>query len=177
MVIMINGSFGIGKTTVARMLRRALPGSLIYDPEWFGIALMRLGKVFRIRRWETDDFQNIPLWRRSLCAGVRLFGRFASGPVIVPMTFSSREYFDEVLSGLRNQGSQPRVFCLAANLETIERRLASRLNRSENEGNWLARRIRECVEAHRNAHFGESVATENRTARDVADEILNRLRC
>src|SRR4030095_375871 len=135
MVIMINGSFGVGKTTVARLLRSALAGSLIYDPEWLGVGFMRVGKWFRIPGWTTDDFQDIPVWRRSVCSGVRVFRTFAAGPVIVPMTFSSGEYFDEVLSGLRNQGSHPRVFCLAASLETIEKRLKNRkLNPRGQEG-------------------------------------------
>src|SRR4030095_7044188 len=176
MVIVINGCFGVGKTTVARALRRALPGSLIYDLEWIGGALMRLGRLLRIRRWQTDDFQNIPLWRRSVSVGAGLFTRLRSGAVIVPMTFSSREYPDEVLSGLRSYGSEPRVFCLAASLETIEHRLASRrLDPAGQEALWLRRRIVECVVAHHDSHFGESLDTENREPDEVANEILQKL--
>ena len=36
MIVLINGSFGIGKSTVARLLRRRVPRSLVYNPEWAG---------------------------------------------------------------------------------------------------------------------------------------------
>ncbi len=36
MIVMINGSFGVGESTVAKLLRKALAGSVVYDPEWAG---------------------------------------------------------------------------------------------------------------------------------------------
>jgi deoxyadenosine/deoxycytidine kinase len=36
MIVVINGSFGVGKTTVAKLLRKAFPGSVVYDPERTG---------------------------------------------------------------------------------------------------------------------------------------------
>ena len=59
MIVIINGSFGVGKTTVARLLRSALSGSVIYDPEWAGSALVRLPAWVRLQGAGTDDFQNI----------------------------------------------------------------------------------------------------------------------
>jgi len=175
MVIIINGSFGVGKTTVARLLHKALPGSSIYDPEYAGVALMRTGKLLDVGPWQTDDFQNIALWRRSVSAGVRMFSRLRSGPVLVPMTFSSREILEEVVSDLRGGGAL-RLFCLNASLATIEARLAPRkLDPNGEEGIWVARRIRECVEAHRDSYFGEAVDTESRSADEVANDILKRL--
>jgi len=176
MIILINGSFGVGKSTIAKLLRDALPGSSIYDPEWVGLILMRAGKWFKIEGSGTGDFQDIPLWRSSIAAGTMLIGRFASGPIIVPMTFSCRDYFDEVLTGLRRRGSELSVFCLRASLATIEHRLEKRrLDPDSKDGVWISRRIRECVEAHRDPHFGDPVDTESRTAREVADEILKRV--
>lgn len=174
---MLNGSFGVGKTTVARLLHKTLPGSSIYDPEWFGVGLMRLGKWFRVKRWRTDDFQNIPLWRKSVATGIQLQRKFASGPVIVPMTFSSRNYLGEVMTDLNRRGDGPRLFCLVADLETLEQRLAKRnLEPNSGEAFWLSRRIRECVSAHRDSYFGESVDTVNRSAPEVAADILQRLK-
>src|SRR5438270_11880548 len=100
MVIMINGSFGIGKTTVARLLRRSLPGSVMFDPEWAGLVLMRLPRWIRLRGSGSGDFQNIELWRGSAVAGAGLFRLIARGPGIVPRTFSRPAYFAEGVTGI-----------------------------------------------------------------------------
>jgi chloramphenicol 3-O-phosphotransferase len=175
MIVLINGSFGVGKTTVARLLRGALRGSRIYDPEWAGIILMRLTKWARLKR--VEDFQDMGLWRKSAVAGIRLFRVVVKGPVIVPMTFSQRAYFDEVLEGVRRLDSEVRVFCLKASLPTVEKRLLGRGTKIEGPGSeWIARRIKECAEAHRDTHYGEPVETEERSAREVAEDVIERLR-
>jgi DNA helicase HerA-like ATPase len=175
MVILINGSFGAGKTTVARLLREMLRGSVIYDPEWTGFVLQRLpGRGRRSRA--LDDFQHIALWRTSAVVGVRLFRTLASGPVIVPMTFTHRAYFDEVVAGIRRFDPDLRIFCLRASLDTVKRRLVGRGTPVDGAGSeWIARRIQECAEALRDPHFGEPVDTELSSAREVAREITRRL--
>lgn len=174
---MINGSFGVGKTTVAKLLRETLPGSVIYDPEWVGFVLKRMPKFFYLKKSKPDDYQHIKLWRSSIPAGVRLFRLFRRGTVIVPMTFSHRPYFDEVVGGIKNFDETLKIFCLKASLETIKQRLTERGDRIEGDGaEWIARRIVECAEAHQNPHFGEPVETENLTAEEVSREIIRRLK-
>jgi predicted kinase len=176
MVVLINGSFGVGKTTVARLLRGTLPGSTVYDPEWAGIALMRLSKWAGVKGPGVEDFQHFRMWRKSAVAGVRLFRSLARGPVIVPMTFTDRSYFDEVVAGIRRFDSELRVFCLKASLPTVKERLTERGDKTEGPGaEWVARRIVECAEAHRDPHFGEPVNAEDRTAREVAADVADRL--
>ena len=177
MILLLNGSFGVGKTTVAKLLRSSLRGSVIYDPEWSGMVLMRLPGWIKLKGSGSDDFQHIELWRKSVVAGVRLFRLFASGPVIVPMTFSSRAYFDWVVMNLKRLDAELRVFCLKASLATIRRRLVGRRTKIEGPGSeWIARRIVECVEAHRDPHFGEPVDTEDRSALEVAEDIFKKLK-
>jgi len=177
MIVMINGSFGVGKTTIAKLLRGSLPGSVIYDPEWVGFVLRRLPKWIKLKGSGSDDYQDIALWRRSAVAGVRLFRLFASGPVIVPMAFSRRDYFDEVVRGIEPLDSELRMFCLKASLATVKKRLVERGTEIEGAGTeWIACRIIECAEAHRDSNFGEPVDTEGRSAREVAEEIIRRLR-
>lgn len=36
MIIMINGAFGVGKTTTAEALHKKMENSMIYDPEMIG---------------------------------------------------------------------------------------------------------------------------------------------
>jgi chloramphenicol 3-O-phosphotransferase len=176
MIVVINGSFGVGKTTIAKLLRRSLPGSAIYDLEWVGFVLKRLPKWIKLKGSGSGDYQDIVLWRRSAVAGVRLFRLFASGPIIVPMAFSRRDYFDEVVTGIEPLDSELRVFCLKASLATVKKRLVERGTKIEGPGTeWIARRIIQCVEAHNDPHFGESIDTEGRSASEVAEEIISRL--
>ena len=173
---MINGSFGVGKTTIANLLRAALSGSAIYDPEWAGMGLMHLAKWIKLKGSGTDDFQDLNLWRKSAILGTRLFRFFNSGPVLVPMTFSHRAYFDEVITGLKEVDPELRVFCLRASLPTVKKRLAERgTSVAGTEAAWIAGRNAECADAHRDPHFGEPVETEDRTAREVVAEILNKI--
>lgn len=174
MIVLINGPFGVGKSTVGKLLRNILPGSAVYDPEWAGLVLMRLPKWVGIKGSGTDDFQDIVLWRRCTVAGIRLYKWRASGPVIVPM--SRGDYLDEVIAGTRKYGTEIRVFCLKASLPTIRNRLTERGGPSEGPGaEWIARRNIECAAAHRDPHFGEPIDTEDMTALETAQYIFNGL--
>jgi hypothetical protein len=176
MIVMINGSFGVGKTTIAKLLCGSLPGSAIFDPEWAGFFLGRLPRWIKLKGSGSDDYQDIALWRRSAVAGARLFRLFAPGPVLIPMAFSRRDYFDEVVGGIERLDSDLRVFCLKASISTVRKRLVERGTKIEGPGTeWIARRIMECVDAHEDPHFGEPVDTENRSAREVAEDIIKRL--
>jgi broad-specificity NMP kinase len=174
--LIINGAFGVGKTTVAGLIRRAVPGSLVYDPELAGWALRRLSRWIHMRGAGTDDFQDLELWRKSAVAGVRLVRAVAQGPVVVPMAFSRRDYFDEVVGGMSVLDSTVRVFCLRAGMSTILGRLAMRGDDVSGEGSeWIVRKARACVAAHEDEYFGEPIDTEQRSAREIAQEILDRL--
>jgi hypothetical protein len=92
------------------------------------------------------------------------------------MAFSRRDYFDEVVRGIESIDSELRVLCLKAGLGTIRKRLVERGTKIEGPGTeWITRRIIECVDAHNDPHFGEPVDTENRSAREVAEDIIERL--
>ena len=165
----MNGAFGIGKTTVARELRRRRPGSAIYDPEWAGLILQRLPRFVRLEGRGTDDFQDLPLWRRTSLRGIRAT-RLLRSTVIVPMAFSNLAYLTELLAGVRRFDPRVRHFCLTAPFEVVRARLERRGITA-----WQLRRAAECCAAHRAPEFAEHVATEARDAEDVAAEIDMRL--
>jgi deoxyadenosine/deoxycytidine kinase len=167
MIIIINGAFGVGKTTVGRLLARRIAGSRLYNPEWAGSVLMRIPFVS-----VTDDFQDIGWWRKSVISGTRIFRGLARETVIVPMAFCRRDYFDEIVSGMRRFDGEVRVFCLKAGIETIRKRLEQR----GGEMDWPLRKAEECIEAHEDPYFGEAVDTEGVSAEEVASDILGRLR-
>jgi hypothetical protein len=176
MIVLINGSFGVGKTTIAKLLRKRLAGSVIYDPEWAGVALMRSARWIPYQGSGTDDFQDIHLWRRLTIAGSKLSRRLFSGPVLVPMTFTERDYFDEVLSGLNQADPDVKVFCLRATLSTVRQRIAQRgTDNDARAASWVASRLVACAEAHRDPHFGEPIETDARSAITVAADIEAKL--
>jgi hypothetical protein len=171
MILILNGAFGVGKTTVGRILWRRIAGSRLYNPEWAGSVLMRIPFV-RFKGSGTGDFQDIDLWRKSVISGTRMFRGLSGGTVIVPMAFCRRDYFDEIVGGMREFDGEVRVFCLKAGIDTIRKRLEQR----GGEMDWPISRAQECIEAHKDLHFGESVDTEGIRAEEVARDILGRLR-
>lgn len=178
MIVLLNGAFGVGKSTVSRLLWQRLNGSRIYDPEWVGSALMRLSRAIKLRGAGTDDFQDIDLWRRSVVRGTQLVRAVSLGTVIVPMAFGRRDYFDEVVTGIRKFDDDVRAFCLRAGLVTIEKRLRARGEKFDHEsGEWVLRKTQQCIEAHSDPHFGEPIETEILNSAEVADQILHRLDC
>ena len=174
MILFVNGSFGVGKTTVGRILREQIKGSVLYNPEWTGSVLMRL--PFKFRGSGTDDFQDVDLWRKSVVSGIKIFRRFARETVIVPMAFYRKDYLDEIVGGVRKFDKQVRVFCLKGSLETMLERLEKRGENIEaGEDNWSIRKANECIESHKDKSFGEAIITDELNAVEVADEILRRL--
>lgn len=141
MILFINGAFGVGKTTVGKLLWERIAGSRLYNPELTGSVLMRLPGIFEGAG--TDDFQDISLWRRSVVQGIRVF-RAISQTVIVPMAFYNRDYFDEIVRGVGEFDKDVRVFCLKADIDTIKKRL----ERRGGEIDWSLQKARDCIEAH-----------------------------
>lgn len=174
MILLINGSYGVGKTTVGRILRQRITNSRLYNPEWTGSVLMRLPICFNGSG--TDDFQDIDLWRKSVVAGIKIFRFAARDTVIVPMAFCRQEYFDEISAAICKIDDQVRIFCLRASFETILKRLEKRGEKIENgKSNWSVRKAAECIEAHKDKNFGEAIDTNELNAGEVADEILKKL--
>jgi predicted kinase len=166
MVIFLNGSFGIGKTTVARLLVEELSGSALLDPEPLGVVLQRLAKPFK----HIDDFQDLHAWRASSIRLIRLL-RGLRRTLVVPMAFSNEAYLREFLTQVRRVDVETFHFCLTAPLTVVQQRLRHRAGRRGPTA-WQLRRAVECCSEHQRPEYSVHVPTENRSPQDIAGEIL-----
>ena len=169
MYVLLNGAFGVGKSHVARELRRLLPSAVIADPEWIGVLLQHAARRHR------SDFQNDPLWRRMAVLWIRVRRRFGR-VVIVPMAFSNAEYLEEVRAALSADGSTVLHFCLTAPLEVVRQRLAGRGEpHADPRWAWVHRRAAECCAAHAGSVFAEHISTVDRAPGEIASSMAARL--
>lgn len=170
MFIMLNGSFGIGKSTTAKLVREAIPGSVIYDPELAGFILRRLPPRMLGLSQQPADYQDMALWRLVTRKGARLAHLFAS-TVIIPMAFTNRQYMDELAASLSSKGDVRRV-CLVAPLEVVRERLQRRANaEGRNLTEFELSRSKECVMAHANTIFGTPIDA-TRPLSQVVDAVV-----
>lgn len=172
MVIFVNGSFGIGKTAVARILRARLPGSVVFDPEPVGLVLQFLSRWIPLEGRHTDDFQDLASWRRACVCGVRLSRRFRT-TVIVPMTFSNLSYLHEVVAGVEPREPKVLHVCLVAPLPVVEHRIRARADAlGVAPSSWTLRRAAECCAAHQSSGFALHVPAGSRTPDEVASDVI-----
>lgn len=170
---MINGAFGVGKTTIANTLQNEIEHSMIYDPEEIGYMLRNVIPI-DIKRTEsiTGDFQDLELWKElTVDVAKRLITKYKIN-LIVPMTIRKIEYFRFIYNGFKSIDDQTYHFCLSASKETIYERLRLR---GEEEGNWCFQQTDKCLEAYNQYDFGEYIDTEKASIIEIIQEIKEKL--
>jgi chloramphenicol 3-O-phosphotransferase len=165
-ILLLNGAFGIGKTTVAHALVRRLPRTVIFDPEWIGIPLQRLTRVLGMT---VDDFQDLQLWRSVTAATLRIVRLFWP-TVVVPMAISNVAYVTELRTRLARFEPSVLHVCLVAPVETVHARLRSRGAHPVTDA-WSYRRAAECCAVHADHAFSHHVGA-TAPIEDVVAEVL-----
>jgi chloramphenicol 3-O-phosphotransferase len=160
-ILLLNGAFGIGKTTVARLLVARLERAVLFDPEPIGVMLQRVTRV--------GDFQDLRLWRRLTVVGLRVT-RLLYRNVIVPMAFSNLDYLREIRTAASRIDPLVHHFCLVAPVDEVHARLR---NRGEDPGRaaWQYRRAAECCVVHGGAEFAMHIDAAARTPAEIADQL------
>ncbi|WP_270180933.1 AAA family ATPase [Alkalihalobacillus sp. CinArs1] len=173
MIIMINGAFGVGKTTVANELLNKIDNSMLFDPEVVGGMLSALlPSSIKEEEALTGDFQDLELWKEFTVLIAKRTAEKYDKHLIVPMTIRKPDYFHYIFDGFKRIDPETFHFCLTASKETITTRL---LNRGEAYGSWCFYQTDLCIEAFSSGGFGEYISTENRRIEEVVDIIIKRL--
>lgn len=159
MIVWINGSFGVGKTTIAKILKEKLDNAVIYDPEVIGDFLMKTVSE------KKNDFQDYELWREinnNILKRLNKKYKF----IIVPMTITNRTYFEEIIKDL----DEVKHFILIATKKNIMKRLKKRKNSTE----WAYNQVDRCINTFNNNSFeGIRINTNNTKDVEAAMKILS----
>ena len=166
MIIWINGAFGSGKSSVADVINKRIDNSFVYDPEDVGQFLWR---VFPDEMSRKGNFQHINMWREFNYKILKHINDNYSGTIIAPMTIYIKQYYDEIIGSLINDGVIVKHFILTATKQTILSRL---LKRGCDENNWTAQHIDVCLNAYATDILKEKINTEDRSVDDIATEII-----
>ena len=169
MIIVINGSFGVGKSSTAEALTAVLPHAMIFDPEVVGQMVRYITNGVRSGPEETDDFQDIAMWRTlTVSTAEQLHGHYGRD-LIIPMTIAVPDYFKEITEGLQTIDRDFHHFCLIASIPTIQRRLAER---ADHENPWIWTRVLRYVPLFEQPLYTEHIHTDDRSIQSVVDTIL-----
>ncbi|KQL43996.1 tunicamycin resistance protein [Brevibacillus choshinensis] len=173
MIIMINGAFGSGKTSTAQMLQPLVTNSMIFDPEEIGLMIRKIiPEEVRHIHEQTDDFQDIELWKILTVKVAGEVKKKYQKHLIVPMTLYKEENFNYIYNGLKELDEELYHFCLIASEDTIYNRL---VKRGDTVGGWSFQRTAKCVEAFRKDIYQEHLITDHLKTTEIIDIILKRI--
>lgn len=167
MIIWLNGAFGAGKTTCAFELNRRLHNSYVYDPENIGYFIRKNTP----QELYKSDFQDYEEWRSFNFELLTKIYHEYSGTIIVPMTITNPQYYDEIVQKLIDNGTELKHYILYANKETILKRLNKRLERGDT---WAKKQVDRCIYAFDHDITEEKIITDGKTVDAVVNEIAKK---
>jgi hypothetical protein len=126
-IIWLNGTFGVGKTSTADRLVSLIPGSRVVDPETIGHMLQA-----NLADRPVKDFQDWPAWRALVPATLIEVARMTGQHLIAPQTVLSKEYLDALFAPL--EAAQLKVFHVV--LDASDSVLRSRIEMSDEAQEW-----------------------------------------
>ena len=112
------------------------------------------------------------MWREFNYKMLKYIDENYTGVVIAPMTVYVRQYYDEIIGELVNDGVMVEHFILCAAKQTIIDRLIAR---GDVEDGWAARHIDTCIAAFETDMPGEKIITDNMSIKEEAEEIVKML--
>lgn len=171
MIVIVNGAFGVGKTTVVNLLRNQWRNTIVFDPERIGYVLRRLPAFVPLSTQRLGDYQDSVWWRLlTISLAARRARRYYA--LLMPLCISNFDYLQEIQSGLATRGLKVLHLCLTASEETVESRLRARgVDPDSQEGRWVYPRARQACAVHATSRFAAHVPTDGREPGKVAEDI------
>lgn len=118
-ILWLNGTHGVGKTTVSALVQQLIPDSRVFDAEKVGETLMDITPGLP----KTDNFQHWPPWRPLVVETAHRILDYTGGTLIMPMTVLVEQYWREINTGLAGHAIPVRHFVLHAEPDTLRRRI------------------------------------------------------
>jgi hypothetical protein len=118
-IVWLNGTHGVGKTTTSALVQQLIPDSRVLDAEKVGETLMDITPGLP----STDNFQHWPPWRPLVVETARRVLDYAGGTLVMPMTVLVEEYWREISAGLAHHAIPVRHFVLHADEGTLRGRI------------------------------------------------------
>lgn len=118
MMLWINGTFGVGKTTTGQALVEARTALRLFDPEAVGYMLMN-----SLKDQAFSDFQDLPAWRAPVPATAIEIRRHTGQHLVAVQTVLRQDYWEEPKASFREQNDQVVHIVLDADEETLRNRV------------------------------------------------------
>jgi hypothetical protein len=119
MIVWLNGTHGVGKTTTSALVQPLIPNSRVFDAEKVGETLMDITPGLP---W-TGNFQHWPPWRPLVVETARHVLDYTGGTLVIPMTVLVEQYWREISAGLAQHAIPVRHFVLHADHDTLRGRI------------------------------------------------------
>ena len=166
MIYWINGAYGVGKTTVANLLKDKLNKAYIFDPELVGNAI----RDNYPKEMFKETFEEYPLWldtNYKLLSDI--FNKY-DGDIIVPMTLLKEESYLQIIKRLQDDGISVTYIFLDGDEQTLYHRMVE-LGREEPDG-WCVKHIPICLAVQKKEKYAIHINTIDKTPDEIVDIIL-----
>jgi hypothetical protein len=118
-IVWLNGTYGVGKTTTSALLQPMIPSARVFDAEKVGETLMDIKPGLP----RTDNFQHWPPWRPLVVETAYRILDYTGGALVIPMTVLVEQYWREISAGLAEHSIPVRHFVLHADQPTLRGRI------------------------------------------------------
>ena len=173
MIIIINGPYGVGKTTVTKNLIKKIPSSILFDTERLGFFLYDL-----IPDNKKCDWIEIDLWKQFVVDVGLFVKKEYNQNIIIPQTILNKSTLSFILNEFKNKGEKVYYFCLMGKKEILKDRLIKRVKEQGMEhligtsDFYAFERIDECLEV-----FGgeKSIDTSDKSINEISNILLSKI--